>query len=100
MRRVRGEERLFPAAAGNQAGMLVRHSGAYARGGEVMSTSAQVPQDHPLMRAWNAYKATPEYANSKIWAQHAEHVDGSLWALFMAGWQAAIDAALRGEVKP
>lgn len=54
-----------------------------------MSTSAQVPQDHPLMRAWNAHKATPEYANSKSWAQHADHVDGSLWALFVAGWTAA-----------
>ena len=54
-----------------------------------MSTSTPIPQDHPLMRAWNAHKVTPEYANSKSWAQHAEHVEGSLWALFMAGWTAA-----------
>lgn len=54
-----------------------------------MSASSQIPQDHPLMRAWTAHKATPEHANSRSWAQHAEHVEGSLWASFMAGWMAA-----------
>ena len=54
-----------------------------------MSTSTPIPQDHPLMRAWIAHTATPEHANSRSWAQHAEHVEGSLWASFMAGWMAA-----------
>lgn len=73
-----------------------------------MDTSAPIPHDHPLWRAWNAHKVTPEYANSKCWAKHDEHVEGSLWALFMAGWM-ALDArcsaleqenvALRAEVE-
>lgn len=59
-----------------------------------MSLMAQVPTDHPLILAWNAHKATAEYENSKRWAQHAEHLEGSLWALFMAGWSAAQSQAV------
>ncbi len=44
-----------------------------------------VPGDHPLMIAWTAYMATPEYANTKKWAMHAEHTEGSLWAAFVEG---------------
>ena len=63
------------------------------------------------MVAWEAYKATPDYANSKHWAmtiqpmmftgdpeskryglmpieQREQHVEGSLWAAFLQGWQA------------
>ena len=54
-----------------------------------MSASAQIPNDHPLMQAWNAHQATAEYANSRRWAQHDYGVEGSLWALFVAGWMAA-----------
>lgn len=48
-----------------------------------------VPKDHPLSVAWEKYKATDDFANTKKWAIHPEHVDGSLWAAFMAGFQAA-----------
>lgn len=51
-----------------------------------------------MMRAWSAYKATPEYANSRSWAKHSEHVDGSLWASFMAGWEACGGEQLRAEL--
>jgi hypothetical protein len=80
-----------------------------------MSDAASpVPADHPLMLAWNAYKETEEFKNSKKWAltiapmiqagdpdaerkrfslmpieQRETHVDGSLWAAFMAGFAAA-----------
>ncbi len=54
-----------------------------------MSAMSPVPKDHPLMLAWEAHKKTEEYANSRNWAAHPQHVDGSLWALFSAGWQAA-----------
>jgi hypothetical protein len=67
-----------------------RHPGAEKEGENMKDTTLwRWEQDHPLMRAWNAHKATPEYANSVSWAQHAEHVEGSMWALFMAGWTAA-----------
>ena len=49
---------------------------------------AQVPADHPLMIAWKAYKESPDYANTKKWATHEEHTEGSLWAAFMAGFAA------------
>lgn len=78
---------------------------------EVMSL---VPADHPLMKAWEGYRATNEYQNSKRWAlriapmvspddpdaerkrlslmpidQREQHVEGSLWAAFSAGFTAA-----------
>lgn len=46
----------------------------------------KVPDDHPLMVAWNEYKALPEYENAKQWATAPAHTEGSLWAAFMAGW--------------
>lgn len=61
---------------------------------------APVPDDHPLMQAWTAYKATEEHANSLRWA--ATHPEGSLWAAFMAGFQAATKRAgnLHERVNP
>lgn len=55
-----------------------------------MSTMAPVPKDDPLMIAWEAYTATDKYANTKRWAIHPEHVEGSLWAAFMEGFKAAL----------
>lgn len=54
-----------------------------------MSIMAQVPSDSELMKAWELHKSTPEYLNSKSWASNPAHVEGSLWALFSAGWRAA-----------
>ncbi len=52
-----------------------------------MSVEAQVPEDHPMLIAWKRHKDTPEYANTRKWAADPDHVDGSLWATFIAGWQ-------------
>lgn len=54
-----------------------------------MSVSAAVPSDHPLMKAWEAYKQTEDFANSRKWAMHDQHLDGSLWAAFEQGFRAA-----------
>ena len=51
-----------------------------------MGAMTPVPMDDPLMIAWKAYQATTEYANTKKWALHEPHVDGSLWAAFVEGW--------------
>lgn len=79
-----------------------------------MSDRAQaaVPAESPLMQAWTAYKQTEDYANGKAWALHIapivhagdpegeakrrfdlmpleqreRHVEGALWAAFMAGF--------------
>ena len=50
------------------------------------------------MKAWEEYKATPEFGNSKQWAAHPEHLLGSLWAVFHAGWNAGTAAAFGMEV--
>jgi len=52
-----------------------------------------VPKDHPLMIAWDAYKATEDYANTRTWAGIPAHVDGSLWAAFEQGFRAALSMA-------
>lgn len=53
-----------------------------------MTCSAPVPADHPLMTAWNAYKASEGYANTLRWAKEPAHTEGSLWAAFSAGFDA------------
>lgn len=59
------------------------------------SAMQQLPKNHPLMVAWEEYKQTPEYANSKKWAERLEHIEGSLWAAFEWAWRAA--APVSGE---
>ncbi len=59
-----------------------------------MNAQTPVPDDHPLMIAWNAYKATDDYANTVKWASNVEWVKepdnaaGQLWGAFVAGWRA------------
>lgn len=62
-----------------------------------------VPQNAPVLRAWNIYKQSADYANTRKWAKHDEHVDGSLWAAFYAGYFAcavaeSAQAPVAGEV--
>lgn len=54
-----------------------------------MEAMSPVPANDPLMIAWEAYKASPEYANTRRWALQEAHVDGSLWAAFVAGFSLA-----------
>jgi hypothetical protein len=53
-----------------------------------MSTMRPVGPDEPLMVAWTAFQATPEFENAKKWAYDARHLQGSLWAMFEAGFNA------------
>lgn len=62
-------------------------------------TQVALPQDHPLMLAWNKFKATAEYANTLAWALREKyddgrqisaemrnnHVEGALWLAFTGG---------------
>lgn len=57
-------------------------------------------KDEPMMIAWEAYKKTPDFANTLKWAKRimiqnrddgtleAVHpnLEGSLWGVFMAAW--------------
>ena len=67
-----------------------------------MTVMAPVPKDAALMRAWETYKATDEYANTFKWAAQQEHRDGSLWAAFELGWRTATEraASLHENINP
>jgi hypothetical protein len=68
-----------------------------------MPDMTPLPDDHPLMVAWDAYRATPEASASQHWAATLDvskpmqgqiivghpHLVGALWAAFMAGYAAA-----------
>ena len=41
------------------------------------------------LKAWQAYQSSPEYLNSWTWAGEIKHRDGSMWAAFVQGWNAA-----------
>ena len=56
-----------------------------------------IPENDPRMVAWRAYRKTAEYANTKHWAGNEDHVDGSLWAAFVRGFEAAL--AVEGTPK-
>lgn len=56
----------------------------------------------PVMVAWKVYQDTEDFANSKKWAIHSEHVQGSLWAAFSEGFRLATERAamLHESVNP
>lgn len=78
-----------------------------------MSVSAALSKDDPLMVAWNAYKETTDFDNAKRWAQCVNisntrddtaslrvqhpHLEGSLWAMFVAGWNAGRAPTVEGK---
>lgn len=43
-------------------------------------------KDHPMLKAWEEYKQTEEFANTGHWAKFPDHTVGSLWAAFCVGW--------------
>lgn len=51
-----------------------------------MPIEHQLSKDNPIMIAWENYKNTPEYENTKHWATNQKHTEGSLWAAFLAGF--------------
>ena len=56
-----------------------------------MSTQSPLPQNDPLLIAFQQLKHTPEYRNAVNWtikAENENHADGELWFAFAAGWNA------------
>ncbi len=61
-----------------------------------MSTQSPMPQNDPLLIAFQTLKHTPEYQNAVKWtiaANSAGEADGELWFAFAAGWSARMDYA-------
>jgi hypothetical protein len=81
-----------------------------------MNPQSPVPDDDPLMIAWKAYIATADFKNSKHWAmriraertdyeimpfeQREQHVMGSLWAAFAAGFTLSAESETPEQAKP
>jgi hypothetical protein len=55
-----------------------------------MTTDAHLLKDDPRLGAWEKYKQTDAYVNTRKWAAHEQHRDGSLWAAFLEGWEAVL----------
>ena len=76
-----------------------------------MTAMQKLPDDHPLIVAWEKYRATEEAMNSDKWARMLDvsvtmqgqiivghpHLMGALWAAFMAGFEAAGGEARQQE---
>lgn len=79
------------ADVANFAMMIADNAGALSKARPAtpagLTTESPVPADHPVMKAWEAFKEIDAYANARKWALHERHVDGSLFAMFMAGWE-------------
>lgn len=53
-----------------------------------MTAMGPVDTESPLWKAWAKYTTTDDYANTKRWAVHEQHTEGSLWAAFEHGFHA------------
>lgn len=53
------------------------------------NVQTEMPEDHPMRVAFEAYRSTESYANTFRWAEYPQHRTGSLWAAFNAGYEAA-----------
>lgn len=60
-----------------------------------MSVQIPVSTDSPIWKAWEAYKGTDDYVNTRRWALNDAHVDGSLWAAFERGFRTTNVEAVR-----
>lgn len=63
-----------------------------------MNVSQSIPSDAPVMKAWEAHKATDEFRNTLKWAGQANV--GQLWACFYAGYFASAVATTGGAAEP
>lgn len=61
-----------------------------------MTAESQVPKDHPLMVAWEAYIKTPDFKNTKKQVAYPEHLQDSLWAVFSAGFKSGHTEGYKG----
>lgn len=69
-----------------------------------MSTQSPLPQNDPMLIAFQKLKHTPEYKNAVNWTIKAENesqADGELWFGFAAGWNAHAEhtAAIREKAE-
>lgn len=54
----------------------------------IMFTDVKAKEDSPVVVYWSEYEASERFENAKRWAVKPENLQGSLWAAFVAGWDA------------
>ena len=64
--------------------------------------AAEMPLTHPLRAAWEQYKQTDDYKNTRKWVAQPEHLEASLWSVWLAAFSAATEraASLHESVNP
>jgi len=69
-----------------------------------MPQEMALPDDHPMMKAWNAWCSTDEFKNSLMWAtkthyddgrpigeiQIEQHAKGAMWLAFIKGMEISV----------
>lgn len=78
-------------------------------------TYAPIDSNDPRQIAWEKYRHTEEFVNTEKWSNYVmlrgvpesndtiithPHARGSLWAAFLAGWEAALIREVKKGVKP
>ena len=53
-----------------------------------MPTESPLRSDDLRLLAWEKYKETSGYANAAQYVTNVKHKTGSLWAVFLAGFEA------------
>lgn len=51
-----------------------------------MTDQTKLPDDHPLMRAWNDYKALQEFEQVMQWLDEPAHKTNAVWTIFARGY--------------
>jgi hypothetical protein len=61
--------------------------------------NVSLPVDSPVRKAWERYQRSESWTNTRKWANDPEHVHGSLWASFLAGFNAGSQSIGGAEAK-
>ena len=65
-----------------------------------MVEQRKMSKDNPIRIAWEKYKVTDEYKNSFKWAEDSKHRDGSMWTVYVQGYNDASKELVHPLVKP
>lgn len=63
-----------------------------------MSASTPMAKNDPIFLAWKKYKESEEFKNTYHWGLHEGHLEGLLWAAFLAGCRALHAIAAPSDV--
>ena len=62
-----------------------------------MSIEQKLPDGNDVLAAWHDYRKTESYKTAKEWASYKNHIDGSFWTIFYAGFCAGANVSVEQE---